>query len=281
MFWDRISPGRFMMETYQQMDLFHDNDDPPAAASQTDPRTPVTVTWNLWHGCKKVSPGCANCYMFRRDEEYGKDPTIVHKTSSFSLPVRKYRSGPYKGLNRIPAGSLIYTCFTSDYFIEEADDWRPEAWDMIRRRPDCSFFMITKRFLKLPIRHKSITHEPMLEAIDIRKYLAEYGNSVNEDGSRILESVSCGGESGPKARICDFGWVLNTHIQCVEYGVPFHFHQTGARLRRSVPDCHGGHIQKVYEIPREYQHTQAEKAGLDYGGGIEIPACLSADSPSV
>ena len=82
----------------------------------------------------------------------------------------------------------------------------------------------------------------MLEAIDIRKYLAEYGSSVNEDGSRILESVSCGGESGPKARTCDYGWVLNTHIQCVEYGVPFHFHQTGARLRRSVPDGHGGHI---------------------------------------
>ena len=106
----------------------------------------------------------------------------------------------------------------------------------------------------------------MLEAIDIRKYLAEYGSSVNEDGSRILESVSCGGESGPKARTCDYGWVLNTHIQCVEYG---------------VPDGHGGHILKIYEIPREYQHTQAEKAGLDYGGGIEIPACLSADSPSV
>ena len=62
---------------------------------------------------------------------------------------------------------------------------------------------------------------------------------------------------------------------------PALFHQTGARLRRSVPDGHGGHIQKIYEIPREYQHIQAEKAGLDYGGGIEIPACLSADSPSV
>ncbi len=99
----------------------------------------------------------------------------------------------------------------------------------------------------------------MLEAIDIRKYLAEYGSSVNED----------------------YGWVLNIHIQCVEYGVPFHFHQTGARLRRSVPDGHGGHILKIYEIPREYQHTQAEKAGLDYGGGIEIPASLSADSLSI
>ena len=52
------------METYQQMDLFHDKDDLPSAVNQADPRPPVTVTWNLWHGCKKVSPGCANCYMF-------------------------------------------------------------------------------------------------------------------------------------------------------------------------------------------------------------------------
>ena len=57
------------METYQQMDLFHDNNDLPAETVQADPRPPLTVTWNLWHGCKKVSPGCANCYMFRRDEE--------------------------------------------------------------------------------------------------------------------------------------------------------------------------------------------------------------------
>ena len=145
MIWDRISPGRFMMDTYRQMDLFHDNDNLPAAARQTDPRPPVTVTWNLWHGCKKVSPGCLHCYMFRRDEEYGKDPTNVHKTGSFNLPVRKFRSGPFKGHFRIPAGSTVYTCFTSDFFIEEADTWREDAWDMIRRRPDCTFFMITKR----------------------------------------------------------------------------------------------------------------------------------------
>ena len=86
-------------------------------------------------------------------------------------------------------------------------------------------------FLPLPIRHKSITHEPMLESIDIRRYLKEY--------SSIIENVSCGGESGPDARICDYGWVLNTHLQCVEYGVPFSYHQTGARLRKG---------DRVYDI---------------------------------
>ncbi|MFR1499226.1 MAG: DUF5131 family protein, partial [Monoglobus pectinilyticus] len=24
-------------------------------------------TWNPWHGCHKISAGCANCYMFRSD----------------------------------------------------------------------------------------------------------------------------------------------------------------------------------------------------------------------
>lgn len=314
---------------FQQMSLFPSaSEDPsrtvstrhdkcgadPALSPEQDLRPPVTVTWNLWHGCsRKVSPGCLHCYMYRRDKEYGKDPTNVHKTAAFNLPVRKYRSGQYKGLYRIPTGSTVYTCFTSDFFIDAADEWRPEAWDMMRRRPDCTFFMITKRperilqslptdwgegwnhvhisctcenqywtdrrlpiFLDLPIRHKSITHEPMLEGIDIRKFLEKYGSARNPDKSRVLESVSCGGESGPKARVCDYGWIVNTHVQCVEYGVPFHFHQTGAKLRRSFSDGQGGFLTKVFEIPREHQHTQAKKAGLDYGGGIEMPECLSS-----
>ena len=210
----------------------------PAPLPPADTRPPVSVTWNLWHGCTKVSPGCRFCYMFRRDEEYGKDPTRVHKTAGFKLPVQRYRSGEHKGLYKIPAGSTVYTCFTSDFFHEAADEWRPEAWRMIRERSDCVFFMITKRperisgclppdwgsgwdnvhisctcenqhwtdrrlpvFLELPIPHKSITHEPMLEAIDIRRYLKKYGSERNQDGTRVLENVSCGGESGPQARI--------------------------------------------------------------------------------
>ena len=305
-----------MEERYEQISLFgQDQLQSPKDALPADPRDPVTVTWNLWHGCsRKVSPGCLHCYMYCRDEEYGKDPTNVHKTASFNLPVRRYRTGKYKGLYRIPSGSTIFTCFTSDFFIDAADAWRPEAWDMMRERSDCTFFMITKRperiaqslpedwgtgwdhvhisctcenqywtdqrlpvFLELPIPHKSITHEPMLEPINIRKYLKKYSNARNKDGSRVLESVSCGGESGPEARICDYGWVLDSHLQCVEYGVPFSYHQTGAKLRRNVPDGQGGYIQRIFQIPREHQHSQAKKAGLDYGGGIEVPMCLATD----
>lgn len=25
------------------------------------------IPWNPWHGCKKVSPGCKNCFVYKMD----------------------------------------------------------------------------------------------------------------------------------------------------------------------------------------------------------------------
>ena len=258
----------------KQLSLFPD---PP------DPRPPETITWNLWHGCSRVSAGCSRCYMFRRDEAVGKDPTKVRKTQSFDLPVRVLRAGTHKGLYKVPAGSHIFTCFSSDFFHKDADEWREEAWRMIQERSDCTFFMITKRperikehipsaayewdhltiavtcesqwmtekrlplYLSLPLRHHSIMIEPMLSRVNLRPFFLEYPG--------VIQSVSVGGESGPDARPCDYAWVLDIHMQCVENGAAFSYHQTGARLIRNG---------KVYIIPWEKQHEQAHKAKLDY-----------------
>lgn len=249
-----------------------------------DPRPPETITWNLWHGCTRISFGCQHCYMFRRDEAVGRDPTKVTKTQAFDLPVRRLRSGPNKGLYKVPACSHVFTCFSSDFFHADADEWRDEAWNMIRERSDCTFFMITKRsgriadhlpadwgdgwshvtiavtcenqwaadqrlpdYLSLPLPHRSVMVEPMLGRVNLRPYLS----------SGLIESVSVGGESGPEARLCDYAWVVDLHMQCVEAGVAFSYHQTGARLFRNG---------KEYHIPREQQHRQAHKAGLDFNG---------------
>lgn len=73
--------------------------------------------WNPWHGCKKYSPGCANCYVYRRDSQFDRDASQVAKTASFSLPTKKNRAGQY----RLTAqDNPIYTCMTSDFFLEEA-----------------------------------------------------------------------------------------------------------------------------------------------------------------
>ena len=103
--------------------------------------------WNLWHGCIKKSEGCKNCYVYARDEKYELDASAVYRTKSFRLPVQKNRQGEYK----IPSGSTIYTCFTSDFFLDEADEWRREAWDIIRERSDVHFFMITKRIERFKV----------------------------------------------------------------------------------------------------------------------------------
>lgn len=267
----------------EQIELFH----------KTGPRPPITTTWNLWHGCTKASTGCKFCYVYRRDEAIGRDPGVVRKTQNFNLPVRHLRSGPYKGFYKIPSGSHIFTCFSSDFFHSDADEWRDEAWDMMRSRSDCTFFMITKRperiashlpadwndgwdhvtiavtcenqymadkrlpiYLPLPLRHKSVMIEPMLSSVNLRPYFSRYKTA---DGSSMIESVSVGGESGPDARPCDYTWVLDVHTQCVENGVSFSYHQTGAKLIRNG---------REYNIPREHQHEQAKKARLDFDGSV-------------
>ena len=84
------------------------------------------VNWNPWHGCHKTSAGCAHCYVYRMDGKHGKDANLVTKTNDFYLPIAHLRNGSYK----IPPESFIWTCFTSDFLLEDADAWRPEAWRM-------------------------------------------------------------------------------------------------------------------------------------------------------
>lgn len=253
-----------------------------------DPRSPMTINWNLWHGCTKVSAGCQNCYMYRRDESIGKDPSIVQKTSNFNLPVRVLRSGKHKGRYKIPDRSHIFTCFSSDFFHPDADKWRDDAWDIIRERSDCTFFMITKRpqriadhlpsdwgngwehvtiavtcenqdmidkrlpvYLSLPLYHHSVMIEPMLSAVNLIPYIDDYRS---DNGKPVIEHVSAGGESGPEARVCDYSWIMDLYDQCVKNDISFYYHQTGARLLKDG---------KLYNIPRRLQHTQAHLAGLD------------------
>lgn len=237
----------------------------------------VGEMWNLWHGCHKKSEGCQNCYVFRRDAEFEKDTNVVMKTSSFNLPIRRDRQGNWK----VPSGSLVWTCFTSDFFIDDADVWRKEAWQIINTRIDLHFFIVTKRperisqclpndwgcgydnvsicctmenqrrtderigiFRDLPIRHKSIICEPLLESIDFHDDLGSW-----------CEQVTVGGESGADARICDYDWVLNIRNQCINANIPFHFKQTGAHFRKDG---------KVYNIPRRLQMSQAKRSGIDF-----------------
>ena len=234
----------------------------------------MSVRWNPWHGCRKISEGCRHCYVYRQDARHGLASDEVRRTAAFDLPVRRSRDGRF----RIPARETVYTCFTSDFLVEEADAWRAEAWEMIRLRHDLRFFFITKRidrlvavlppdwgdgfehvavgctvenqteadrrlplFLEAPLRHRIIIGAPLLGPLDLMPYL-----------TAAIEEVSVGGESGSDARLCDYDWVRAIRDQCVTAHVPFRFHQTGARLLKEG---------RLYRIPRDRQHEQAR---IDY-----------------
>lgn len=206
--------------------------------------------WNPWRGCKKCSEGCLHCYIHKGDGKRGIDTNQIVKTKDFAKPVQKLKNCDYK----IKSG-LVYTCFSTDFFIEEADAWRDECWQMMRERTDCTFLFLTKRierftqcitddwgdgydnvvvcctienqknadhklgiFQSLPIKHKCITAQPLLEEIDIEPYL---------DG---IELVVVGGESDLQARVMDYSWVLNIREQCIRKNVSFEFRQCGTHF---------------------------------------------------
>lgn len=93
------------------------------------------ATWNPWQGCHKVSGGCEHCYMFREKTAYGQDPNVVvrSKPPTFNLPLR------------LKEPQKVFTCSWSDFFIQEADPWREEAWEIIDRSRHLTYQILTKR----------------------------------------------------------------------------------------------------------------------------------------
>ncbi|ACC98028.1 Bacteriophage protein gp37 [Elusimicrobium minutum Pei191] len=237
----------------------------------------MKTTWNPWHGCRKISEGCKHCYVYRIDAMHGRDASLVKKTSLFNLPVRRDRSRSYK----IPSGQTVFTCFTSDFLLEEADEWRKEAWEMMKIRSDLNFFFITKRIHRLesvvppdwgegysnvtiactaenqemadyripiyknaPIKNERIIIcEPLLGPINLSKHLGTW-----------VSQIIAGGESGLETRICDYNWVLDIRKQCAKVGISFIFKQTGARFLKDG---------KLYKIDKKLQHKQAKKANIN------------------
>ena len=60
--------------------------------------------WNPWHGCRKCSEGCENCYMYFLDALRGKDGGTVYRTGAgFRYPLSRDKSGAYK----VKSGEIV------------------------------------------------------------------------------------------------------------------------------------------------------------------------------
>ncbi len=156
--------------------------------------------WSPWRGCRRYSEGCKYCYIHKGDSKRGVDTSAIVRTDNFDAPVQRKKSGEYK----IKSGQTVFLCFQADFLIEEADEWRAECWAMMQERSDLNFLFLTKRidrfaacipadwgdgydnvtvgctvenqhrvderlsiFADLPIKHKDIICQPLIEAVDI------------------------------------------------------------------------------------------------------------------
>lgn len=170
--------------------------------------------------------------------------------TNFNLPLKKDRQGNYK----IQSGTLLHVCMTSDFFLEEADKWREEVWDMIRQRPDVMFWIQTKRaeriaehlpkdwgdgwenvilcvttenqkraderlpiLLDIPAKHTAFMCAPILSEIHAEQYLA----------TGQFEKVLADGENYDGTRPCRYEWIKSLHDQCENANVLFDFIGTG------------------------------------------------------
>lgn len=231
--------------------------------------------WNPWRGCKKCSDGCKYCYIHKGDFKRNINTNEIMKTGDFNKPIEKLKNGKYK----VKSGT-VYLCFSSDFLLEEADCWRDECWSMIKERSDLDFLFLTKRidrfkycipddwndgydnvivcctienqknadyklsiFKDLPIKHKCITAQPLLEKIDIEKYLDD------------IELVIVGGESDYNARPLDYEWVLDIRNQCIKANVNFEFRQCGTNFIKDG---------KLYRLQVKDLAKQAKLANINY-----------------
>ena len=233
------------------------------------------MIYNPWRGCKRYSEGCLHCYIHSGDLKRKVDTANIVKTKDFYKPILKNKDGSYK-----MKSGLVYLCFSSDFFLEEADIWRDEVWQMIKERSDCKFLFLTKRIERInsclpkdindgydnviiyatcenqrtidirlrylkeaPFLHKGIVLQPLLEKVNIENYLDEN-----------IQEVLVGGEENKDARVLDYDWVLDIRDQCLRKNVNFTFRQLGTNFLKDG---------KLYHLKRKDLMSQARKANID------------------
>lgn len=238
------------------------------------------ATWNPWQGCKKVSAGCKNCYMFRDMKRYGKDGGKIFRSAraTFNMPL----SG------KVAPGSRIFTCSWSDFFIKEADEWRAEAWEIIKKTPQYFYIILTKRpeniaerlpadwdmgytnvailvstedqktynerwdiLSKIPAAVRGISAEPMLGEIRLL---------VRNEAMPAW--VITGGESGPGFREAKKAWFIDMLRQCLYYETPMFHKQNGGNTK--VDGSWGGDVVsdevRAKGVPQQIVQHMAEYA---------------------
>lgn len=270
---------------------------------------------NFVTGCTPVSEGCQNCYARAIYKRFGRDFETVktHEDKLERLWRTGFPEwSPKRGAGHRP---MAFVCDTGDLFHPDVPEDFLEfvfhtmghlsgvAWQVLTKRPErMRAFMQRFNFEDLPSDHiwlgvtaenqqraderipilldtpasvRFVSCEPMLERIDIRRYLGytdDLGHSAwtptptagrankrlreqaaaSECATRrqgSLHLVICGAESGGNRRKFDVAWAVDLYEQCKDAGVAY-FYKQGSALQPGQHDELPG-LGVVHEWPTE------------------------------
>lgn len=255
------------------------------------------VTYNPWQGCVKktieiegaiqLREECRHCYMYRDKKRYGQRPEIVVRSApaTFNKPLKVQRE-VYQGLRPNFSDRLVFTCSWSDWNNPEADEWRPEAWDVIRRCPDLIFQILTKLPERMPdhlppfwdeIKERcwvgvtagyqaaaDAMREP-LRAIDAPHRFVSYEPALGlvdwTGWEGIIDWLICGGESGgTEARPMHPEWARRARDWARANGIAYHLKQWGEWIPTiEIADLTGQGWERGWKVRLEWQAAIKDK----------------------
>lgn len=239
------------------------------------------ATVNFWTGCNYVSRECEGCYADALLKRNGRDFNVLSLTKTWKDAFSIGADAAQKG-----GTAIVFTCSLSDLFHPQADNWRSDAWAVIRDTPKIRWLILTKRperildhlpsdwgkngfpnvwlgvtvgckdsyhrldtLRKIPCSLRFISAEPLLESIA----------DINLDG---IGWVATGGMSGPlhKARMMDLEWAHELYERCRNANIPFLFKQASHRftergidgLSRYIVDLKGEKTDCPLPLIRQY-----------------------------
>lgn len=203
------------------------------------------ATWNPLTGCRKISPGCKNCYAERMSlrlqamgqPNYAKGFELATHQHVLELPL-KWKAPKTIFVNSMSdlfqAGvplsfilSVFETMYRADWhrfqvltkrseLLLEMDallPWQPNIWMGVSvENQDYTYRIDHLRRTGAHIKFLSL--EPLL-------------GPLKKLNLRGIDWVIVGGESGIGARPMDPAWVVDIRNQCERANVPFFFKQWG------------------------------------------------------
>jgi protein gp37 len=239
------------------------------------------ATWNIARGCTKVDEDCKFCYMYRESLNGTRyEPKTVTRTKTvFNLPLK------------LKEPSKIFTSSLTDFFHEDIDSYREDAWDIIRHCPQHTFQILTKRperlldclpsdwgdgwpnvwlgtsignqeamkrlyfLLQAPAAVRFVSFEPLWDRVDM---------NIDIGDLCLLDWAIIGGESGNengkyRYRPCKIEWIEEL-IKDLTPTTAIFIKQLGTHLAKELKlsDRHGGIIE---EWPTHLQIRQFPTTG--------------------